>query len=469
MSNASADEVPPIVHALSGAVASVFSNSFVYPLDLVTTRLQTQDKKHRKLRRASGTPLTHEKNYDGLRHALFSIYEEEGVSSLWHGVVADNVSTMASTFCYHFAYNAIRDRRVEASARRNGGHRPRVLGMVEELSIGAGAGVIARFVTSPASNVVTRSQTSGDSTIKIITSIYKEKGITGFWSGMKASVILAANPSISYYLFELQKALLIPKARRNSPKAIEIFLMSATGKAIATLLLYPVILLKAKTQAIRAKVGLWALIKSILERDGIAGLYEGVKPQVIKGFLSQGILMLLKDRIGMLIISGYLAITRSSRRERISGSGGSSSRSGSSGGYYFSDSPKTDVNGLIAATKDKVEEVVDRAVETVKEAAGNVSDALHVDDVVGRAKHLASNVADGAVHKAKDLVEAVKEGGEHAVEAVKDSVTGTDSRHPVRAISNAVAQGTNALNDTGAPRVEGAEWTNQTRKTGGEK
>ncbi|ORY84814.1 mitochondrial carrier domain-containing protein, partial [Protomyces lactucae-debilis] len=302
------ESVPPIIHALSGAVASIFSNTAVYPLDFVTTRLQTQEQGPAAALE-KGQP---QKQYTGLQDAFEQIYQKHGLAEFYRGLGADNLSTMASTFCYHFAYNFIRDRRVAVHTKRRGGHKPSVLSMMEELTIGASAGVISRFVTSPASNIVTRSQTQdGGTAMDIVRDIYNEKGITGFFSGMKASVILAANPSIAYYLFEVQKALLLPKSRRASPKAVEIFLMSATGKAIATLLLYPVILIKARTQAQRVKVGIFAMIRRIFTKEGgLAGFYKGAPTQVLKGFLSQGILMLLKDKIAALIVAGYLAVSR---------------------------------------------------------------------------------------------------------------------------------------------------------------
>jgi hypothetical protein len=61
------------------------------------------------------------------------------------------------------------------------------LGVVEELAVGALAGVFSRFFTTPMSNVVTRKQTSGQhsgdgkvkSSVSIVKDIYSEKGITG--------------------------------------------------------------------------------------------------------------------------------------------------------------------------------------------------------------------------------------------------------------------------------------------------
>ena len=58
---------------------------------------------------------------------------------------------------------------------------------MEELLVGALAGVFSRFFTTPMNNLVTRKQTSGQtssdgkpaSSASIIKDIYREKGITG--------------------------------------------------------------------------------------------------------------------------------------------------------------------------------------------------------------------------------------------------------------------------------------------------
>lgn len=66
----------------------------------------------------------------------------------------------------------------------------KTLGVVEELLVGALAGVFSRFFTTPMSNLVTRKQTSGQnspngkvaSSTSIVKDIYNEKGITGMAS-----------------------------------------------------------------------------------------------------------------------------------------------------------------------------------------------------------------------------------------------------------------------------------------------
>jgi len=66
--------------------------------------------------------------------------------------------------------------------------------MVEELIVGALAGIFSRFFTTPINNLVTRKQTAGQtspngqvpSSKQILMDIYNEKGITGeFLFGIK--------------------------------------------------------------------------------------------------------------------------------------------------------------------------------------------------------------------------------------------------------------------------------------------
>lgn len=41
-------------------------------------------------------------------------------------------------------------------------------------------------------------------------------------------------------------------------------------------------------------------------RDGPAGLYQGLEVQLLKGFLNQGLSMMIKQRIEKVIIALYL-------------------------------------------------------------------------------------------------------------------------------------------------------------------
>ena len=93
------------------------------------------------------------------------------------------MANVTSTFFYHFAYQYLREKRLRRAVLKG----EKTLGIVEELLVGALAGVFSRFFTTPLSNLVTRKQTSGQnspngkvaSSASILRDIYNEKGFTG--------------------------------------------------------------------------------------------------------------------------------------------------------------------------------------------------------------------------------------------------------------------------------------------------
>ena len=76
-----------------------------------------------------------------------------------------------------------------------------------ELSMGALAGALAQLFTIPVAVVTTRQQTQPRSDKKGLIDtgrevINSEDGWTGLWRGLKASLVLVVNPSITYGAYE---------------------------------------------------------------------------------------------------------------------------------------------------------------------------------------------------------------------------------------------------------------------------
>lgn len=74
--------LPPLIQAFSGAIGSASANSLVYPLDLVTTRLQTSRSKYSGLSRAI--------------YILHSIIDKHGWLALYDGLDTDTAATLLS-------------------------------------------------------------------------------------------------------------------------------------------------------------------------------------------------------------------------------------------------------------------------------------------------------------------------------------------------------------------------------------
>ncbi|KAK4332402.1 Peroxisomal adenine nucleotide transporter 1 [Rhodotorula toruloides] len=322
----------------SGSLGAVVSNALVFPLDTLTTRLQTSKRSAKKAGSASRAG-----SYNSLSAAVQTIYRHEGLSAFYSGLGPDSLSTALSQFLYFLAYSALRDRFQARKARQHpptaagkDGKKssgPPLLSALEELAIGCLAGIFAKGVVSPLSMITVRAQTSSEprqevvggkegdkravesddsgdeddggygrasSALAIGKEIYQEQGLWGFWSGFGSTVILSINPAITFYGFAALKRLL-PKKNREHPTPAQTFLCGALASAIASALTYPLILAKTRMQ-FKSPTGRalyrsqFDVFRKTIAKQGVAGLYQGVESQLLKGFFSEGVKLLVKDR-----------------------------------------------------------------------------------------------------------------------------------------------------------------------------
>lgn len=342
--------LPALGHALAGSTGAAISNIFTYPLDLIITRLQIQ----RQLRKDSSLPDSAE--YKGIRDAAQKIYTQEGGAlGFYQGILEDTTKTIADSFLFFLAYNFIRNQRLQAHKSS------RSLPIIDELSVGFLAGAFSKLLTTPISNVVTRKQTASmmsnrsgsaeepnvkpTSARAIAHQIYGEKGLAGFWSGYSASLVLTLNPSLTFFLYETFKRSMLPRSQRDHPPASATFLLAAVSKAIASTITYPFSLAKTRAQVASknvddndqeikeslenapgpgmqttererkaARMTVFSTILHIANTEGIAGLYEGLAGEVLKGFFSHGITMIVKEAVHRLIIKLYFTILKVLKR-----------------------------------------------------------------------------------------------------------------------------------------------------------
>lgn len=92
------------------------------------------------------------------------------------------------------------------------------------------------------------------------------------------------------------------------------FLLSATSKSVASTITYPLILAKARLSQDKKYKSWVHVVGSVVKRDGILGLYQGIEGQVTKGFASEGLKMMMKDRVEVFI----LLLLASLRRKQVS-------------------------------------------------------------------------------------------------------------------------------------------------------
>ncbi|CUS12022.1 unnamed protein product [Tuber aestivum] len=280
-----------------------------------------------------------EEYYDGFFETVGRIYAREGISGFYTGAVEETAGVIGSTFVHIMIHHYLRNKRLHSQHARK-------LPIIEEILIGIAAGSAAKFISTPFSTIVTRKQTHSlmypDAKPPTITDIFydvmREKGITGFWSGYSAGLLLTLNPTITYLLYEGLKR--VAGGKQKKLKGGETFLLAAVSKAIATGITYPLAVAKSRTQ-IQAeeediaaadmnivgkaiKKGLRRKVKrannvvhvliDIFKREGITALYEGVMVEITRGFVSNGISVLIKESVHRTILSLYYFVMRAYNR-----------------------------------------------------------------------------------------------------------------------------------------------------------
>lgn len=413
--------LPALGHATSGALGTAISKLITYPLDLVITRLQVQKHLQTNGRQA---------DYEGILDAIAKIYEAEGgIGAFYTGILQEVGKGVADSFLFFLAYTYIGERRRVAQGSRK-------LSALDEIGVGAVAGALAKLFTTPVQNIVTRKQTAAMVSARDATSsaspklsvrdialqIQEEKGLQGFWSGYSASLVLTLNPSITFLLHKMLLRLLVSKDRRTDPGARITFLVAAVSKALASTITYPFSLAKTRAQVSSQKpsetVGptsetqefngpaqsraararqrtVFSTILRIAKTEGLWALYQGLGAEVLKGFFSHGITMLVKDQIHTAIINMYYLVLKSLKKyptpEELT-------RMASEQAHDAYEQGKEQVGDAYA----KGIEVASSAAKTLQEVAASGPD--QAEGLLEKGRVAASEAASKAVGQVQDKI-----------------------------------------------------------------
>ncbi|KAF3179736.1 ADP/ATP carrier protein [Orbilia oligospora] len=307
--------LPAWGYAVAGATGAVLANATVYPLDIVKTRLQVQVKK--RTVQTDGvlvsedpekqTPAVPEpEHYASTMDAIRKIKKKEGLSGLYAGMPGSLIGVASTNFAYFYWYTFVRTYYISVQAAQGN------LSTVAELSLGAVAGALAQLFTIPVAVVTTRQQTSEKENRKDLITTAKdvigEDGWTGLWSGLKASLVLVVNPAITYGAYQRCRETFYPGKKNLKP--MEAFFLGALSKALATFATQPLIVAKVGLQsnppAGQKKFKSFVeVMKYVIHHEGLLGLYKGIGPQLMKGLLVQGLLMMTKERVELIFLLMY--------------------------------------------------------------------------------------------------------------------------------------------------------------------
>ena len=262
-------------------------------------------------------PEVNELLYRSTLDAIKKIVREEGISGLYAGVDSSLIGVASTNFVYFYWYSVVRT--LYLSVQRTD-HPPNT---TAELSLGAVAGALAQIFTIPVSVITTRQQTQANGARKSIIETGREvvktdDGWSGLWRGLKASLVLVVNPAITYGAYQRLRLLLFSNKANLRPwktfgkhfgrcwlttPCSPLLVLGALAKGLATMITQPLIVAKVGLQSRPPATrhgkpfqSFVEVMRYIVEHEGPLSLFKGLGPQVTKGILVQGLLMMIKDR-----------------------------------------------------------------------------------------------------------------------------------------------------------------------------
>lgn len=312
-----------LINGLAGAGGGIIAQLITYPLQTVNTRQQT-DRDPKKEKRKAGTV-----------EQMYQVVQQEGWGRLYGGLTPSLVGTACSQGVYYYFYQIFRSKaEAKALRRKKEGAGDGSVGMLSSLMVAAMSGCVNVLLTNPIWVVVTRMQThtkkspsdkvgplvseqaivSGIepppyATSHAVQEVFDEAGLWGFWKGVFPTLVMVSNPSIQFMLYEtLLKNLKRRRALNNSNKgvtALEVFLLGALAKLGATVVTYPLLVVKARLQAKQAigvdkkhqyKGTLDAILKMI-RYEGVNGFYRGMSTKIVQSVLAAAVLFMVKEEL----------------------------------------------------------------------------------------------------------------------------------------------------------------------------
>lgn len=345
-----------LVNGLAGAGGGIVAQLLTYPLQAVNTRQHTERKARAVVITdlvakgdeddASLLSLPSNKNWPRTGgttlEEIWKVIKQEGWEGLYRGLGPSLVGTACSQGVYYFFYQTFKNE-AEARALTNKklGQGDGSVDMFTSLFTAALAGCANVLLTNPIWVVVTRMQlskrtagglssmksstTKGSSSsstadavpiacqhgvLETVKDLYNEAGVLGLWKGVLPTLIMVSNPSIQFMIYEsLLKRLTAkrPVSEQGLKRisAAEVFLLGAVAKLGATVVTYPLLVIKSRLQAKQAIGGDKSLhysgtldvVMKMLHYEGLAGFYKGMSTKIVQSVVAAAVLFMIKEEL----------------------------------------------------------------------------------------------------------------------------------------------------------------------------
>ncbi|XP_040414576.1 peroxisomal membrane protein PMP34 isoform X2 [Cygnus olor] len=272
---------------------SVTAMTVFFPLDTARLRLQVDEK-----RKSKTTPAV-----------LLEIIKEEGLLAPYRGWFPVISSLCCSNFVYFYTFNSLKTLWVKGQHSTTG----------KDLVLGVVAGVANVLLTTPLWVVNTRLKLQGakfrnedivptnyKGIIDAFHQIIRDEGVLALWNGTFPSLLLVFNPAIQFMFYEGFKRKLLK--RQEELTSLDVFVIGAIAKAVATTLTYPLqtvqsILrfgrhrLNPENRTLGSLKNVFYLLRERVRRFGLMGLYKGLEAKLLQTVLTAALMILVYEKL----------------------------------------------------------------------------------------------------------------------------------------------------------------------------
>jgi len=286
---------PSLVESVAGFTAGLVSTLAVHPFDVVKTRLQIEQNDRARI---GGTwkvirTIANEAAYGpSPEHArVVKAGMNDVVKAFYRGLMPNMIGNSVSWALYFMWYGNIKD--LVRAARVKGGDPTQLRSSDYFLASGL-SGILTAVFTNPIWVIKTRMLSTARNAPGAYTSIahgtsalYRSEGIKGFYRGLLPSLFGVSHGAIQFMAYEQLKNhwALSRKGGKEGLTNLDYLTLSAVSKMFAGSITYPYQVVRARLQTYDAPKkynGALDVMKQVFRREGIAGFYKGLGPNIVR-------------------------------------------------------------------------------------------------------------------------------------------------------------------------------------------
>ncbi|XP_040582258.1 solute carrier family 25 member 32 isoform X2 [Lepeophtheirus salmonis] len=228
--------------------------------------------------------------YLGLRHAISSIFKQEGLKGFYKGVTPNIAGAGTAWGLYFLFYNRVK------SIQQKGNTQTQLSPAVHMLCASE-AGLLTLILTNPIWVIKTRLCLQFDSSSKnnpdaykgmfdAFRRILKAEGLPGLYKGFVPGIFGVSHGAIQFMIYEEFKCAYnnyLKKRIDSKLETYEYLAFSALSKFIAALTTYPYQVVRARLQDRNSQyTGSWDCVKHTYRDESFRGFYKGLVPNLMR-------------------------------------------------------------------------------------------------------------------------------------------------------------------------------------------